>query len=974
MDPITSTQLKDKIFELKHEPTRVMSLTLELLERALFSDEAFVVDPSQPLPFLIENDVVLTHAAVEAFEANTMRQYPVMAQNEEDLFLHVSDVDMVGMFAVPGENDFVFMLSKAEASMNAVNIPGTQSKKLTIPKHTQIHVNGLHFTMQYPVNILIKPHGGMEVSYDDDVDKSIQNLRGAKVDWDILRLPSSVVGATPNEYIRITVPVKQMRLTTHKASSSPVSMFKKSYVIDGQFCHANVYIESSTGWTKVKVTHSEHTFDPYELTMQLKVVGDIVTVELPYIYQATVTSSASFRIDLYTTRGNIYMDLSGLRGGFEVKFQDLDNTDKGMYYAPMSRIDTFAVLSTGSVDGGKDIPSFLERRSKILNNTIGEASKPITPSQLENTINTLGFDVALNHDDVIGRTYQVSRSMNTHRYGLSTSPIDSATMTARASMDQLALLDTVKDNYEQLTIMPSTLYQDIGGVLTIVPDDVRVELDNSKGDYKVKALVNNRFLYSPLHYVLDFDSNKINVRPYQLSYPKTYMAGYSASNESLDLFVRASSTNYMEYDEFGYILTVVTDSNTPYQSLDDSKVVVQLAFKPDIESEWVYINGEYKVSLESGERIFQFRIATEWVIRNNHQLALTNFTMRVDEPQIHDTPLDSEWFLIWGVVDYSAPGLRPSPVDELFGRHILPNYVIGIYRESLNIHLGDELTGLWRRSRPMAGAIDYKTYDYDIPMTYTRNVYLYDADGMPVVEELDCKKRLVLLHAIGDPVIDDNGEPILLYHKGQVVKDEFGELIPTNSREVVYWWDMVLFDAQYRYATRPLDKDYTLHVADTLVEWVNETLKPVREMAAPRTEFNFHPRNSLKYINVLVDDGRVESIYTAQRLIIDLYLNDQSFKEEELRKGILDTTKDVIQSLIGNSRISKEELVSNILYRLGEDVVTLRLSGLGGANYEVITLMDTTDRLCIAKVLSVEPDGTLSIKDDVIVNFYRHGV
>ena len=973
MKPITSSNLKDKIFELKHEPTRVMSLTLELLERAAINGEAFVVDPSQPLPFLVENDVVLAHAAVEAFEANTMRQYPVMAQNESDLFLHVSDIDMVGMFAVPGETDFVFMLSKAEVVMNAVNIPGTQSKKLTIPRHTQILINGLHFTMQYPITMLIKPHGGMEINYEDEVDKSIQNLGGTKLDWDILKMPSSIVGNTPNEYIRITTPVKQMRLSTHKASSSPVTMFKKSYVIEDQFCHANVYMETNSGWKQVKVTHSENTFDPFELTMQLKVIGNVVTVELPYIYQVSVSSSATFRVDLYTTKGSVFMDLSGLRGGFEVRFQDLGDTDKGRYYAPMSKMDTFAVLSTGAVDGGKDIPSFMERRGKILTNTIGEASKPITPSQLENTINTLGFDVTLNHDDVIGRTYQVSRGMDTHHYGLSTSPVDSATMTARSSVDELVLLDTVKDNYEQLTIMPSTLYQDIGGVLAIVPDDERVALEDSKGDLKVKSLVYNRYLYTPLHYVLDFDNNKINVRPYHLSYPKIKMTGYSASNESIEVFVRASTNTYIEYDSFGYVMTVVSDSNTAYQALSDDKLIIQLAFKPDIESEWVYINGEYKVTLESGERVFQFRLATEWVVRDNHQLALTNFTMRVDEPQIHDTPLDSEWFLIWGVADYNSPGMTPSPVDALFGRHLLPNYVVGIYRESLNIHLGDELTNLWRRSRPMAGAIDYLTYDYDIPKTYTSNVYQYDEDGMPVVVEEDCKKRLVLLHAIGDPVMED-GEPVLLYSKGQVVRDEYGELIPKNSREVVYWWDVVLFDAQYRYATRELDQDYTRRIADTLVEWVNETLKPVREMAAPRTEFNFHPRNSLKYINALVDDGRVESIYTAQRLIVNLYLNDQSFKEAELREGMINGTKEVLQGLIGESRISKDELVSGVMAKLGDDVVTLSISGLGGADYEVITLIDATDRLCIAKVLSLESDGKLSIKDDVIVNFYRHGI
>src|SRR5690606_29906566 len=193
------------------------------------------LDPSQPLPFLVENDVLLTHAAVESIEASTIRQYPIMAQTDDDLFLHMSDVDLVGMFATPGENSFIFMMSKSEVMANAVSIDSSQSRKLTIPKHTQILVNGLYFTMQYPIDIVIKSHGGIEVSYDGTVDSPLQDLSGTRIDWEIIRLPSGIAGNLPNEYIRIDVPVKQMRLTSFKNASSPASLFKQSYDFEDQF-------------------------------------------------------------------------------------------------------------------------------------------------------------------------------------------------------------------------------------------------------------------------------------------------------------------------------------------------------------------------------------------------------------------------------------------------------------------------------------------------------------------------------------------------------------------------------------------------------------------------------------------------------------------------------------------------------------------------------------------------------------------
>src|SRR5690606_8781768 len=241
--------------------------------------------------------------------------------------------------------------------------------------------------------------------------------------------------------------------------------------------------------------------------------------------------------------------------------------------------------------------------------------------------------------------------------------------------------------------------------------------------------------------------------------------------------------------------------------------------------------------------------------------------------------------------------------------------------------------------------------------------------------EVDGKKQMKVLHAKGTPVINvDTGEPEYLFRKGQPMRNEFGELIPEDDRKVTYWWDVVLFDAQYRYATRELDVDYSATVANVLVEWVNDTLRPIRDMALDRTEFSFHPRNSLKFINVLVDDGQTDSIYTAQRLVVDLYLTDQAYREPELREVLSNTTRTTLQEVISRVRVSKEDINAALKEALGDDLVTSAVSGLGGGDYKVITVLDSTTRLCISKILSVESDGSLSIKDDININFKRHGI
>lgn len=975
MSEIASETLRAQVYDLKHEPARVGDLVLDLLESAVVDRAGFVMDPSQPLPFLLETSVVLTAAAVDSYETLTLQQYPNIAQTSEDLYLHLSDVDMVGMFGTPGQCYFTILLSKSEVVANAVAIDGSQSRKLTIPKHTQLTVNGLYFTMQYPIDIVIKPYGGIEITLDGTVSSPLQPLTGTRVDWNTFRQRSSVQGDLPNEYLRIRFPVMQMKLTSHVIKGNPTALLKKSFSLTDSFFYARAFRQTANGWVEIKTSHSEYTFDANNPTLMLKVVDSTLTVSLPHVYQLTSIASASIRVDIYTTRGDLYMDLAGLSASqFTANFADLDTPDNNRYIAPLETLDTFTILSDDAVSGGSNPPPFNVRRERVLNNAIGPIVQPISSDQVQTTVEKLGFAVSLNTDDASGRTFKVSRTMPSHVSGIITSPIDSAVLTAKSTMDDLVMLDTVVDNGDQITILPSTLYKNVDGALDIVLDGERTALETARSDIKVNMLIANNYLYTPLHYVMDPSNNQFNVRPYYLTHPTMDIIGYSASNETIDVFVQSSTTTQLQYTDTGYTLRILTESNAPYKALADSQVHAQLAFRPDIENEWVYVNGSIVATNLADERVFEFRIETSWEIDPTHNLRVTNFTLRQNTPQLHETPLKGEWFIIWLVSDYSIPGMTTSAVDTNVGRHLLPAGVVGIHQESMTIRLGDELSGLWRRSRPITGTISYKTYPYDIPKVYPGNVYEYGPDGSIIIEKVDGKKRLKVLHAKGSPMIDpDTGEPEV-YPQGSPMVNEFGELIPLGPRTVSWWWDVVLFDAQYRYATRELDQTYTLGIADILNEWINDTLAPLKKLALERTEFQFQPINSLRYVNALVDDGETVSMYTAQKLVVDLYLTPQAYNRADLITAMKNTVQNVLDTEFAKTQLSIEGLNKAIKDTLGDDVITVSVSGLGGGDFSVITLLDTTTRLCLAKTLNVDTNGELSIISGLTINPKLHAL
>ena len=73
-----------------------------------------IVDPTNPFVFSLESASVLTAAAMVKNEANTRKQYPYSAQDEEDLYLHMSDKDYIDRFATPSSTTFSILIPKEE--------------------------------------------------------------------------------------------------------------------------------------------------------------------------------------------------------------------------------------------------------------------------------------------------------------------------------------------------------------------------------------------------------------------------------------------------------------------------------------------------------------------------------------------------------------------------------------------------------------------------------------------------------------------------------------------------------------------------------------------------------------------------------------------------------------------------------------------------------------------------------------------
>lgn len=976
---ITSSEILADMAAVRYEPTRLSVLVAGYMNR-MFDDEDMVLDPSMPFPYLEEVAILTGYAAIQEDENLDRRQYPETAQSEDDIYMHASDVDYEGMFASPGGAWFDIYIAEEEILKYAVKVGDTSTRRLVLPRYSQITTNGMTFTFQYPINFIVKAHGAIDVVYDGSQPSPLQTLSGNKVDWE----PISVFITENNKgavrLIRVRTYLKQMLLTTYKYSLVGSKVLLTTVPLTDDFYYARAFVNNNQGvWKEIKTTHSQQVFDAVDPTLLLTVVDDRLTIELPYVYYATSLVTHDIRVDVYTTKGPLNLALNGLTpSSFISNWRDLDNDENNIYIAPLGQMSTITVASTDIASGGAAAPTFAERRARIQNNATGPQVIPISNAQVGTSLEVLGFESSMNIDDISHRTYLATRAMPDNTAGQVTTGIDTAVVTYKSSITDLLSHSTIIDNGARLTVLPKTLYRYIDGVLSIVSDVDLAKLAALAGDALVNAVSDGTYLYTPLHYVLDTTNNTFKARPYFLASPAIELSSYIASNDTLGLTISSSTTRTITYTDEGYVVRIQSISNDVWKALRDDQVHVQMAYMPPGEKELAYINGTQIVG-GGGERVFEFLIKSSWDLEvvnvDEHRLITTSFNMFEPIERSYPTPLINDMSVIWSVSDYTVEGFERGKVDDVLGKFLLPDGTVGVYHETLRLHFGDELTGLWAMARSMIGLRKFLTYPTDIYAFWDADAYKKDpVTKMPIIQDVDGVKSLVVEYAKGSQKINSDGEPIVLHEKGSAIHDENGNPIMESERNIIRWWDIVLFDGVYRFATDVNDLAYRRDVPRILVEWINDTLGPIRKATLDETEIFFQPRNTLKYVECLVEDSQRITLHTAQFLKVDLYVSKEVYADNDLRAAMEAASIQKIVTGLDGISIARDALEADIRSVLGNDLISVELTGLGGEenDFNIITLLDETARLCVAKTLTYQPDGTYAVIDGIEVNFRRH--
>lgn len=961
------SQYLERIYNVRRNPSQMQQVALEELDQQLKGLGTYDV-PNANIPFVasMECGTLGVSMAITEMEAQMRKLNARMALTQEEVYYHMSTDDYIGRFATPARTEFFLYLGYEEIIQKAVPYGNQGARKLVIPRLTEFMGGTTPFTMQYPIELRVLRHGGLQIVYDGTDPSPVEILRTNQVVWDMLRMGR-------NRIVRLKIPVQQFRIETNTDALSPSTLFEHSYAFRNNFYHARVYLNdgaTGSGWREVKTTHTAQSYDPLNVTAVLKVVGSNLQVAIPTIYTNSGMASGKIRIDIYSTQGQVDIAMGDYA---PEKFSSLFNAidDNVTYVSPLNTFGIKQARNTSRVTGGANALDFITIRNRVIDNTLGDANVPITNVQLEAKLEQRGYTLVSNIDNITDRQFLASRRLGKPQYLDVVSGAGCVMSQLRINMESIAASLHVKDNGPRLTILPSMLYRFNNGKVTMVSDAELAGIKASDPE-DISRLVNeSRFVYTPFHYVMDATDNNFDFRPYYLDNPKITEKTFVGENESSNLQATVDAYDISRTDT-GYRIRVRLVSSQAFKALDDNQVTLQLGYRPTGEEVFASVNGTY-LGLDKGERTFAFDIETDYDVDEQNEMYTTNMSIFSPFQTKFKTKLANEFDVSVIVTEVITPGYQPNLIDAMVQSHLLPNRWMLVTRERLEVTLGYDMTRIWRRNRTVLSEEDYQRWAENVPKYWDKNVYATDETGHDIIDIGPNGEIIMeLIHAKGDPVLDANGAPVWAHVKNDPVMVD-GKLVLLAPRKLLREVTILMVDGMFYFATEETAAAYGKEIPMEFVDWLQSDIDDISGRLLEKAKLFVYPTQTFGDTVVSVRDGLRATIAIEQSFAITHWLKPSAYTNATIRPSLINNDKQTLDDQISRKTVSRSDIISRLGATSGDDVLANECTGLGGAeNYPILTVTDDAVRLSIRKKMVVLANQLLTIEDDVTVNFLPH--
>jgi hypothetical protein len=954
-----------------YNPASIQRVALQTFSDV--SNGALVVfDPSNPLVALLESGSAMVSAYATKDQLNLRQQYAKLSQTQTDLYGHMSDTDYLNLFATPAPATFTMMFNKADLLAAMVADDELGYSYIEIPANSYFTVADTVFSLQYPIEIRLLSHGGLQVVYDLSDASPLQTIASNLIEWEYVTDTDSTI------YLQFDIDVIQVSVSSTTLSLNASVLAQTQINLTDNYYYTRAWYMGSSGvWTEIATTFSPLVYDANTPTVVLSLNGSTLSVVVPQVYTTPNSTNQApllngqIRLDVYQTQGEISLVLSNYSyTNFTSNWLWLDNTVDTTYSAPLNQLSP-AVYCPLTVSGGSAATPFETLREQVIDNTDGPIVQPITSVQAAAVLTVGNYQIVNKIDNITDLIFLGTRALPT--------PINSDLITAAGScngtvsftMDQLAGYSYVIDNDLSMTITPSALYKDVNGVISLVSDAEISQLANLAIDQAALTISSTAYRYCPFHYVLDNTTVEFAIRAYYLDGPQINALSYTNQNPTTGLQVTTSSYGITK-SSTGYTLSLSVTSNSTWKALPDSDCVALVMFTPEGEKQAAYLLGTMTGLNSSGERIFSFNLASNFNVDSNDAITLTQFSMFTQATIDTSAYLTQDFTILYGTTSAMPSTWVSGPIDALLPTFLVPSGTVGITQEDMEIQFGQTLEQLWTSARTTASTEVYETYTANVPAVYSMDVYRRYDGGAIFEFNSSGEIEYDIIHHKGDLVKDANGNQVYAHLAGDPVLGANLQPIVATGRTLSRTMDLLLIEGVYRFGTDTAAQNYRAQIVSSLVSWITSDLSTIEESLIEPAELYYYPQQSLGQIAVLAN-GANTTIEAAQSLVVTLSVPLSVYNNSDLRTELDTNTITVISQALTSAQVSVSAIQASLLASYGEDVIDVVLSGIGGTTpLTLFTVTDNTARCEIKKKLTATSDNSLIVEEDVTINYVVH--
>lgn len=975
----TIKELIENVERVIYSPASIQRAVYTHLEE-ISEGEATIVDVSNPFVALIGSCAAMTTAAVNKMSAEHRRQYEKASTTMADLYDHISDKDISEIYARPSQITIELSFAFAELESKLVYDATLGIRKLTIPRNTTFKVASIPFSLQYPVEIRKMEHGGLTIVHDTEIESPLKKLTSNVIPWGKFEYNNA-----SGEWLTMKLEVDQFDIVSKTGSIVQSQLFAADVAISDQFYTARVFVNSGNGFKEIPVVLSARVVDLAEPCAVATVYENLIRFSIPQIFTHNGQLSGNVRIDVYQTKGDIDIDLSTYPvSEFQANWLALDPAERTVYTAPFSTMESVAIASSSRTRNGRVALPVDDVRKRIFANSIGTRNIPITPSQIGVALEDRGYSIIRNIDVVTDRIFLATRELEAPKAS-DYSTLLELTINPRASSGIAANIGTlitklstivdksgVINNGDRVTITPDALFVVDGDQIEHLTQAEVTQLKALSTDLMALELNNRSYRYTPFYYTLDCSTSDFDLRAYYMSEPKITEKVFINENASTLLQVGIDIVD-LQKTETGYSLLLRTVSSDAVKQLLDNELICQLATTPAKERDRAYINGALFRVEDDGERVYEFNLTTQYDFDRDGNLIFDGFYMYEEQPVKIGVPLDATFDVFFITTSDVGEQFRYSGIDSAIGSVILPPVKYGVNHEQLLFNFGMSMDALWKRARSYVDESMYQRYTEDIPARYEEAVY--DRDPVSGLTFNIVNGAVVyrdLLHEVNDIMEDELGNTIYLHRAGDIVLVN-GEPVLVSERVVSRYLDLLLLDGLYYFVTDNSILNYRNNAHRSLATWIDNDLEELTKQALDKTNIFYYPKAMIGTIEAIVNDNRRVNIQAEQSLILDLHVSESVNRNDALKNSLVSKSTSVLKTALKKTQIAISDIVAELKAIYGNDVIDVRISGLGGSSdFSAVTIVNDETRLSLKKKIVILADGSTTVVDDVTFNWIRH--